>query len=100
MVTREIDDQIPVDRAVLRHIVRDLDQNLGIYATIVTPGVVAVGDRFEFVCPRLGRATLHARAMSVVSRCWGFAHRLGLCRGQRIVAVPHEWYEAIFGPGT
>jgi hypothetical protein len=43
MVTREIDDRIPADRAVLRHIVRDLDQNLGIYATIVTPGVVAVG---------------------------------------------------------
>lgn len=49
MVTREIDDQIPVDRAVLRHIVRDLDQNLGVYATIVTPGVAAVGDPFEFV---------------------------------------------------
>ena len=44
MVTREIDDRIPSDRAVLRHIVRDLDQNLGIYATVVEPGVVAVGD--------------------------------------------------------
>ncbi|MGB7880393.1 MAG: MOSC N-terminal beta barrel domain-containing protein [Ilumatobacteraceae bacterium] len=44
MVTRQIDDRIPADRAVLRHIVRDLDQNLGIYATIVEPGVVAVGD--------------------------------------------------------
>ncbi len=44
MVTREIDDRIPTDRAVLRHIVRDLDQNLGIYATIVEPGAVAVGD--------------------------------------------------------
>ncbi len=44
MVTRQIDDRIPADRAVLRHIVRDLDQNLGIYATIVEPGVVTVGD--------------------------------------------------------
>ncbi len=44
MVTRQIDDRIPSDRAVLRHIVRDLDQNLGIYARVVEPGVVAVGD--------------------------------------------------------
>lgn len=44
MVTREISDDIPTDRAVLRHIVRDLDQNLGVYATIVTPGAVRVGD--------------------------------------------------------
>ena len=44
MVTREIGDGIPTDRAVLRHIVRDLDQNLGVYATIVTPGRVTIGD--------------------------------------------------------
>jgi hypothetical protein len=44
MVTREIDDTIAADRAVLRHIVRDLDQNLSVYATVVTPGVIAVGD--------------------------------------------------------
>ena len=48
MVTREINDEIPADRAVLRHIVRDLDQNLGVYATIVTPGAVAVGDSLTF----------------------------------------------------
>jgi len=48
MVTREINDEIPADRAVLRHIVRDLDQNLGVYATIVTPGSVAVGDALTF----------------------------------------------------
>jgi len=48
MVTREINDEIPADRAVLRHIVRDLDQNLGVYATIVTPGAVAVGDTLTF----------------------------------------------------
>ncbi|SRR6056297_180178 len=48
MVTREIDAEIPIDRAVLRHIVRDLDQNLGVYATIVTPGTVGVGDTLTF----------------------------------------------------
>ena len=37
------------DRAVLRHIVRDLDQNLGIYATIVTPGTIRSGDAMTFV---------------------------------------------------
>ena len=49
MVTRQIDERIPADRAVLRHIVRDLDQNLGVYATIVEPGVVTVGDRLTLV---------------------------------------------------
>jgi uncharacterized protein len=47
MVTREIDAEVPADRAVLRHIVRDLDQNLGIYATVVTPGVIALGDAVQ-----------------------------------------------------
>ena len=49
MVTREISSDISADRAVLRHIVRDLDQNLGIYATIVTPGTIRVGDAMTFV---------------------------------------------------
>lgn len=49
MVTREVDDDLPADRAVLRHIVRDLDQNVGVYATIVEPGVIATGDPVEFV---------------------------------------------------
>lgn len=49
MVTREISDEIPADRAVLRHIVRELDQNLGVYATVVTPGRVQVGDTVEFL---------------------------------------------------
>ncbi len=48
MVTREIDDAIAADSAVLRHIVRDLDQNLGVYATVVTLGVVRVGDPLSF----------------------------------------------------
>lgn len=49
MVTREISDDLPADRAVLRHIIRDLDQNLGIYATIVTPGTIRAGDAMTFV---------------------------------------------------
>jgi uncharacterized protein YcbX len=49
MVTREISSDIPADRAVLRHIVRDLEQNLGIYATVVTPGAIRVGDVMSFV---------------------------------------------------
>ena len=48
MVTREIDASLPADRAILRHIVRDLDQNVGVYATIRTPGVVRVGDPIVF----------------------------------------------------
>lgn len=44
MVTREIDGSIPADRSVLRHIVADLDQNLGVYAEVVRPGPVRVGD--------------------------------------------------------
>lgn len=44
MVTREIDADVPADRAVLRHIVRDLDQNLGTYATVTEPGTIRRGD--------------------------------------------------------
>jgi uncharacterized protein YcbX len=49
MVTREIDADVPADRAVLRHIVRDLDQNLGVYATVVVPGAIRAGDPMVFV---------------------------------------------------
>jgi uncharacterized protein YcbX len=49
MVTREISADIPADRAVLRHIVRDLDQNLGIYAAVVTPGAIRAGDTMTFI---------------------------------------------------
>lgn len=46
MVTREIDAGTPADRAILRHIVRDLDQNVGVYAEVITPGRIRVGDEF------------------------------------------------------
>ncbi len=49
MVTREINVEIPQDRSILRHIVRDLNQNLGVYARIVQPGSVSVGDAVAFL---------------------------------------------------
>lgn len=48
MVTREINADIPQDRSILRHIVRDLNQNLGVYARIITPGSISVNDSVSF----------------------------------------------------
>lgn len=48
MVTREIDGSIPADRNVLRHVVRELDQNVGVYATVTRPGTFSVGDAVTF----------------------------------------------------
>jgi uncharacterized protein YcbX len=48
MVTLEVAACVPADRAVLRHIVRDLDQNLGIYARVAQAGHVSVGDPVIF----------------------------------------------------
>jgi uncharacterized protein YcbX len=48
MVTRQVDATLPEDRAVLRHIVRDLDQNVGIYARVVRPGSISRGDALAF----------------------------------------------------
>lgn len=49
MVTRQVDSNIGKDVEILRHIVRDLDQNLGVYARVITPGIVHLGDSMEFV---------------------------------------------------
>lgn len=49
MVTREVDGDIPADRRVLRHIVRELDQDVGQYANVLTPGSIAVGDGVELL---------------------------------------------------
>lgn len=49
MPTRRINEDIPEDRAILRHIVRDLNQNVGIYAKITHPGVMSVGDEVNFL---------------------------------------------------
>ena len=44
MVTREIDEATPQDRTILRHIVKDLGQNVGVYGEVVSPGRVRTGD--------------------------------------------------------
>lgn len=49
MVTHQVGTDIPADRSILRHIVRDLDQNVGTYARITRPGRVAVGDELIFI---------------------------------------------------
>lgn len=49
MVTRRIDDDLPQDRAILRHVVRDLGQDVGVYATIARPGRLAEGDEVELL---------------------------------------------------
>ena len=49
MTTREVAGGIPADKQVLRHIVRDLDQNLGVYARIMRPGPVRTGDEVRFI---------------------------------------------------
>ena len=46
MVTREVTPEVPVDRSILRYIVRDLNQDLGCYATVVQPGDIRAGDPF------------------------------------------------------
>ena len=49
MITRQVTDDIPADRAILRHVIRELNQAAGIYASIVTPGKVSVGDTLTFL---------------------------------------------------
>lgn len=43
-ITKQIAPDIPADRAILRHVVRDLDQAVGAYARVVQPGDVREGD--------------------------------------------------------
>jgi uncharacterized protein YcbX len=49
MVTHHIDQDAPADRAVLRHIVAELDQNLGIYAKVTTPGHIESGESLSWL---------------------------------------------------
>ncbi len=44
MVTREVDDDTPQDRTILRHVVKELGQNVGVYATVAAPATVRPGD--------------------------------------------------------
>ena len=46
-MTIQAQDNLPKDPRILRTIVRDADQNLGIYASVVTTGDVRVGDVVE-----------------------------------------------------
>ena len=46
-MTTQAVDELPKDPSVLRTIVRDANQNLGVYATVEKAGPVAVGDRVE-----------------------------------------------------
>lgn len=48
MITRKINNDIPEDRSILRHVVQELDQAVGVYARVVTPGVVATDDEMIF----------------------------------------------------
>ena len=43
-MTMQAQAELPKDPSILRSIVRDADQNLGIYASVVTPGEIRVGD--------------------------------------------------------
>ena len=44
MVTREIDGDVPQDRKILRHIVKELGQNVGVYANVSSPATIRTGD--------------------------------------------------------
>ena len=46
-MTTHAQKDLPKDPSVLRTIVKDADQNLGIYASVVVPGEVKVGDSVE-----------------------------------------------------
>ena len=45
-ITKEISAAIPPDRAILRHVVRELGQAVGVYCNVVQPGTVREGDQF------------------------------------------------------
>ena len=46
-MTMQPQGDLPKDPGVLRTVVRHADQNLGVYASVVGPGPVAVGDPVE-----------------------------------------------------
>lgn len=47
MPTRAINADIPADRSILRYIVRELDQNLGVYARVIQSGRISSGDELS-----------------------------------------------------
>ncbi len=48
-VANEFAPELPRDSEVLRHVVRDLDQNVGVYATVTRAAPITIGDSVEFV---------------------------------------------------
>jgi uncharacterized protein YcbX len=48
-MTTHAQSDLPKDPSVLRTIVKDADQNLGVYASVVTTGQVCEGDRVELI---------------------------------------------------
>ena len=46
-ITREITPDVPADRAILRHVVKDLGQAVGVYARVLQPGAISVGDELR-----------------------------------------------------
>ena len=47
-ITRGLDSTVPDDRGILRHVVRDLGQAVGMYCNVRTGGSVTVGAAVEF----------------------------------------------------
>jgi uncharacterized protein YcbX len=48
-MTTQAVDELPKDPSILRAIVRDAQQNFGVYATVAQPGEVAVGDPVDLI---------------------------------------------------
>src|SRR6266404_513977 len=48
-MTTHAQADLPKDSSILRSIVKDADQNLGTYASVVRPGEVKLGDRVELI---------------------------------------------------
>lgn len=48
-MTIQPQDDLPKDPSILRTIVREADQNVGVYATVTSPGEVRAGDALEIV---------------------------------------------------
>jgi uncharacterized protein YcbX len=48
-MTTHAQDGLPKDSSVLRSIVKDADQNLGVYASVFKPGQVSIGDVVELI---------------------------------------------------
>ena len=46
-ITKQVTPDVPQDRAILRHVVKDLGQAVGAYAAVVQPGEVREGDDFR-----------------------------------------------------